>query len=379
MRVLIAPQEFKGTLAASEAAEAIAAGIRERFPDWRVDLLPMADGGPGTANAMLAGAGGEKYSFPVHDPLMRPVKAEFAQLNDGSALIECAAASGIWRLKPDEMEPRLATTFGTGELVGHALAMGVKDVIIGLGGSATNDGGAGLAQALGFGLLDAQEKQLPPGGAALANLARIDSSGAHPGIRSTRIVGATDVTNPLCGPDGASSVFGPQKGADASAVAELDRALERFAAVVRRDLGLDVRDRRGAGAAGGLGAGLIAFLNADLLPGAELVGQAIGLAERVSRADVVITGEGRLDGQTASGKAPQHVARLAAAAGRPVVCLAGSLGPGYESLSGHFDVVEVTSAGFGLPEPEDARRQLADAAIRAMLRLADRGAVSGRG
>jgi len=379
MRVLIAPQEFKGTLTALEAAQAIAEGLGDAFPGWQLDLLPMADGGPGTAEAMRAGAGGEKHALQVRDPLMRLVAAEFVQLNDGTAVIECAAASGLWRLKPEELDPRRATTYGTGELVAEALAIGAQGVTVGLGGSATSDGGSGLAEAMGFRLLDAQGTVLPPGGAALANLERIDGSGAHPGIKAVRFIGATDVTNPLCGPNGAAAVFGPQKGADKATVAELDAALDHFAAIVWRDLGVEVRDRPGAGAAGGLGAGLIAFLNAELLPGAELVGESIGLAGHIQEADVVITGEGRLDGQTAYGKAPRHVSRLAAAAGRPVICLAGSLGAGHESLSGDFTIVEMAAAGQGLPTSEEARLQLAEAAVRAVLRLSDGGAVTGRG
>ena len=302
MRVLVAPQEFKGSLTAGEAAAAIGRGLAAAYPDWQLDLLPMADGGPGTAAALLVASGGESRRAAAHDPLMRPLTAEWARLSTGVALIECAAASGLLRLEPHERDARRATTYGTGELVRTALRDGCRDLIIGLGGSATTDGGAGLAQALGFRLLDAAGRDLLPGGAALVDLAHIDATDADSALATARFAAATDVTNPLCGPNGAAFVYAPQKGADAAAVQELDAALARFAAVVQRDLGRDVRTVAGAGAAGGLGAGVIAFLDGALRPGAALVADAAGLEERLRQADLVFTGEGRLDGQTAFGK-----------------------------------------------------------------------------
>jgi glycerate kinase len=372
MRVLVAPQEFKGTLTAVEAAETIAEGLRAALPDIELDLAPMADGGPGTAAAILAGAGGEYFSSRVHDPLMRPVDATFAVLPTGVAVVECAAASGLWRLRPEELDVLSATTYGTGELIARALDMACPEVIVGLGGSATNDGGAGLAQALGFRLLDESGRDLPPGGSALMRLARIDPAGARNVPGTARFIGATDVVNPLCGPQGAAAVFGPQKGADSGEVALLDAALKHYAEVLKRDLGADVLDLPGTGAAGGLGAGLVAFLGATLRPGAELVARALHLQDRIPLADAVITGEGRLDGQTAFGKTTRHVAGLARALGSPVVCLAGSLGPGHESLLSLFDVVEVMSNGTPA-EPQVAREQIAAAAVRALLRLAQQG------
>ena len=363
MRVLIAPQELKGTLAAVEAAAAIGRGLAAAEPGWQLDRLPMADGGPGTAAALLAAAGGAAHSAPAHDALMRPIEAEWSRLASGVAVIECAAASGLLRLQPSELDPRRATTFGTGELVRAALDAGCDELILGLGGSATNDGGAGLAQALGFRLLDGGGRDLPPGGAALARLSRIDAAAALPVLAAARFLAATDVTNPLCGPSGAAAVYGPQKGADPAAVAELDAALARFAAVVQRDLGADIRDVAGAGAAGGLGGGAIAFLGAALRPGAALVGEAAGLEKRLGRADLVITAEGRLDGQTAFGKTPQHVARLARLAGRPVICLAGALGPGHERVVPLFDLVEVLAAS---PMSTGAAAALEAAAVRSL-------------
>jgi glycerate kinase len=339
----------------------------------------MADGGPGTTDALLAALGGERRGAPALDPWLRPIEAAWGLLPGNRAIVECAAATGLLRMTPDELTPdgvRRASSFGTGQLIAAALDAGVGELLVGLGGSATNDGGAGMAQALGFALLDGAGRPLPPGGAALPGLARIDASGAHRRLASVRVLGATDVTNPLCGPTGASAVYGPQKGADAAAIAELDSALARFAAVIEHDLGIEVRDRPGAGAAGGLGAGLIAFLGAGLLSGARVVAEAAGLQARIRRADVVITGEGRLDAQTAFGKTPQYVARAATEAGRPVVCLAGSVDAGYDAARSLFTEVEALSDGKGpLPSPAAAAEQLAAASIRALDRLVDRGLV----
>jgi glycerate kinase len=333
----------------------------------------MADGGPGTAAALLGALGGSWQASPAHDPLMRSITARWALLADGTAVIECAAASGLWLLKPNELDARLASTYGTGELVRAALDAGCRNVILGLGGSATNDGGAGMAQALGFRLLDHGGEELAPGGAALAALARIEKGSAHPGLSGARVTAATDVRNPLCGPQGAAAVYGPQKGADAAAVAELDAALRRFAAIVRRDLGADVLDLPGAGAAGGLGAGAVAFLGASLRPGAAVAGEAIGLRARIAAADLVITGEGRLDGQTPFGKAPAYVASLARAAGKPVACLPGSLGPGHEGALGLFDTVRPLAGGGPVPSLAESRRLLAKAALAALSELGVRG------
>jgi glycerate kinase len=285
-------------------------------------------------------------------------------------VIECAAASGLLRLGPHELNPRRASSYGTGDLVAAALEEGIDELIIGLGGSATNDGGAGMAQALGFRLLDGKGRDLEPGGAARARLDRIDASGAHAVLSKLRCTGATDVTNPLCGPTGASAVYGPQKGADAAAIAELDASLAHFATVVKRDLDIDVLDTPGSGAAGGLGAGIIAFLGATLRSGARVVGEAAGIEARIAASDLVITGEGRLDGQTAYGKTPQYVANLAQAAGKPAVCICGSLGDGYETSLPLFAAVETLGDGKGpLPSTEEATRQAAAASVRGVQTL----------
>jgi glycerate kinase len=369
-RVLIAPQEFKGTLTAVEAAGAIAEALGAAFPDWQLDVLPMADGGPGTAEALVSALGGSLRTAAAHDPHMRWIEASYGLLPDGRAVVECAAASGLLRLRPDELTPegiRTATSFGTGELIDAALEQGAREIVVGLGGSGTNDGGAGMAQALGFKLLDRDGSSLAPGGAALLSLHRIDPLGVRPELARVRCFGATDVTNSLCGPEGASAVYGPQKGADAQAIEELDAALVRLAEVIERDLGVRVRDVPGGGAAGGLGAGVIAFLGGELRSGAQVIGEAAGIEARVRACDVLLTGEGRLDGQTMFGKTPAYLAGLAAAAGRPVVCLAGSLGEGYENAVPLFDALEVLQPSPGaLPSPSGAARQVSEAAVRAI-------------
>ena len=324
MRLLIAPQEFKGSLSAAEASRAMAEGLRRALPEVELDLAPMADGGPGTVVALVTAGGGRRLTTTVADPLGRPVEAAWGLLEEGrTAVIEMAAASGLVLLRPEERDARRASTYGTGQLIIAALEAGCRRLIIGLGGSATNDGGAGMAQALGARLTDEEGRELPPGGAALARLACIDVSGLDGRLRDCQVLGATDVTNPLCGPQGASAVYGPQKGASPADVQELDAALAHYAAVIERDIGKRVADVPGAGAAGGIGAGLIAFLDAELRSGAELVAEVVGLEKRIAAADLVVTGEGRLDAQTAYGKTVATVARLARAQGRPVVALAG--------------------------------------------------------
>ena len=332
MKIVIAPQEFKGSLSASEAAAAMAEGARSALPEAELEPIPMADGGPGTVEAVVAAAEGQTVTANVQDPLGRPVAAQWGIVGGKTAVIEMAAAAGLWRLAADERDPRIASTYGVGELVLAALEAGCKRLIIGQGGSATNDGGAGMAQALGVRFLDAEGGDLPPGGAALARLERIDATGLDQRLRRCEVTAATDVTNPLCGPEGASLVYGPQKGADAEAARELDAALCRYAEAVERDVAVPVIDVPGAGAAGGLGAGLIAFLGARIEPGLEVVAEVVRLRERVRGADLVLTGEGCLDGQTGYGKTVAGVARIAAAEGVAVIAVAGSLGRGWERI-----------------------------------------------
>ena len=332
-RIVIAPDSFKECASASEAAHAIAAGLRRALPDAELVLAPMADGGEGTVDALVAATQGSCVTVKVTGPLGEAVNAAYGLLGDGrTAVIEMAAASGLALVPAERRDPRITTTQGTGELIRDALARGRRRIILGIGGSATNDAGAGMAQALGFRLLDAAGADLPPGGAALARIARIDASAKHPAIDDTEVLVACDVDNVLCGPGGASQVFGPQKGASEAVAAELDAALARWGEIVEDQLGVSVHELPGGGAAGGLGAGLVAYVGARLGPGVDLVAEACGLSERMKGADLVITGEGRLDGQTASGKTPVGVARIAKEHGLAVVALAGALGEGHGML-----------------------------------------------
>lgn len=333
MRIVIAPDSFKECASAAEVAKALAAGVSRACPEAETVLVPMADGGEGTVDAMVAATSGQRIERTVTGPLGDPVDAVYGVLGDGeTAVIEMAAASGFALVPPARRDPRAATTYGTGELVRDALDRGVTHIIAGIGGSATNDAGAGMAQALGYRFLDAEGAGLPPGGAALARLARIDAGEKHPRLATCRVSVACDVTNPLCGPRGASQVYGPQKGASPEEAAELDAALSHFAEVAAEAFGKDVRDMPGAGAAGGLGAGLALFAGAELREGALLVAEACGLEAAVEGADLVLTGEGRLDAQTLHGKAPAAVAASARKHGVPAVAVAGALQPGYEAL-----------------------------------------------
>ncbi|HLQ61576.1 MAG TPA: glycerate kinase [Candidatus Acidoferrales bacterium] len=334
MRLVVAPNPFKGTLGSPAAAAAIARGLRSALPAAEVLEVPVADGGEGTTEALVAARGGELVEVEVEGPLGEPVRARYGLIDGGrTAVVELAAASGLTLLPTARRDPRVTSTYGFGQLLAAARRRGVTRVIAGIGGSATNDGGAGMAQAIGFRLLDREARELPRGGAALGRLERIDATGADPGWRQVEVEVACDVTNPLCGPQGASAVYGPQKGATPAMVAELDQALCHFAEVVERDLGARVADLPGAGAAGGAGAGLVAFLGARLVRGAPLVVEAAGLDRALAGAAAAFTGEGRVDGQTAYGKGPAEVVRRAVAAGVPCVVLAGSLGEGWERIS----------------------------------------------
>lgn len=348
MRIVIAPQEYKGTLTASQAAAAMADGARRALPTAELTIIPLADGGPGTVEAIVGARGGSIRTAMVRGPVGLPVKAAWGLLDNNEAVIEMAAAAGLVIVPEAERDPRTASSYGVGELVRAALDAGATEIIVGLGGSATNDGGAGMAQALGARLLDADGHDLPPGGAALAGLNRIDISGLDPRLAAVNVLGATDVRNPLCGPEGASLVYGPQKGATPTIARELDAALRHYAEVIERDLGVSVAEVPGAGAAGGLGAGLIAFLHASIRPGIDVIAEAVRLPERIRGAGLVLTGEGRLDAQTAFGKTVAGVARIAAAEGVPVIAVPGSLGEGWESVRALFTAVEPAS-GDGAP------------------------------
>lgn len=326
MKIVIAPDSYKESLSALDVATQIEAGFREVFPDAQYVKLPVADGGEGTVEAMVAATQGKIVDVMVTGPLGEPVAAFYGLSGDEScAYIEMAAASGLEIVPQAQRNPLVTTSYGTGELIHHALARGVKRIIIGIGGSATNDGGAGMVQALGVRLLDAQGAEIGYGGEALAQLAHIDVSGLDERVAGCRFEVACDVTNPLIGPEGASAIFGPQKGATPEMVRQLDDALKHYAGVIRRDLDIDVEQVPGAGAAGGMGAALLAFLKADLRRGIDIVTGALGLDELVRDASLVITGEGRIDSQSIHGKVPVGVAQIAKRYGKPVIGIAGSL------------------------------------------------------
>ena len=327
MKIVIAPDSYKESLSALEVAQAVEAGFRQVFPDADYVLVPVADGGEGTVDAMVAATGGRKETVTVSGPLGEPVEAFYGLTGEGdTAVIEMAAASGLALVPPDRRNPLLTSSRGTGELIRAALDAGARRFILGIGGSATNDGGAGMVQALGARLLDLEGRELDGSGGDLARLERIDVSALDPRLAECRIEVACDVDNPLTGARGASAVFGPQKGATPEMVQALDANLARFARIVERDLGVAVDAVPGAGAAGGMGAAMLAFFGATLKPGIEIVTAAVDLDDHVRDADLVITGEGRIDFQTVHGKTPIGVARVAKRHGKAVIGIAGSLG-----------------------------------------------------
>lgn len=331
--VVAAPNAFKECLPASAVARLMAEGARRVRADIEVREVPVADGGDGTLDALVSARGGEYVTERVLDPLGRPIPARFGLLDGGeTAIIEMAEASGLRRVAREERNALAASTYGTGQLILAALARGVRRVVIGIGGSATTDAGCGMAQALGYRLLDDNGQELPPGGGALERLARIDSRGVDRRIEQVSFHVACDVWNPLLGENGAARVFAPQKGADAEEVERLERGLARFREVVQRDLQISVEDIPGGGAAGGLGAGLCAFLGAINMKGAELVLDEVRLNEALEGADLVLTGEGMLDVQSLAGKAPLAVARRAKVSGLVVVALVGIAGNNLSEL-----------------------------------------------
>src|SRR5439155_4371817 len=369
MRILIAPQSLKGSLTASEAGLAIAQGVRIVYPNAEIEIVPVADGGEGTVQALVDASGGKIIQKMVTGPLGEPVLAFFGLMGDGStAAIEMAACAGLPLVPPEKRDPRITTTYGVGELILAALDHGSRHFIIGIGGSATNDGGAGMAQALGAALLSKKGTEIARGGAALATLAHISTSTMDLRLQECTLEVACDVTNPLCGPTGASAVYGPQKGATPEMVEELDNALAHYAQIIEQDLGMSIGEAPGAGAAGGLGAGLMAFLHAKLRPGAQIVFEAVGLEEQIRKADLVISAEGQIDAQTAYGKSVGAVAEIAKRYGLPVLAFAGSLGENYQVVYklGVDAVAALPSSPMSLTYAmENAARLIRDAAERA--------------
>ncbi|MCY7863466.1 glycerate kinase [Bacillus haynesii] len=345
MKIVIAPDSFKESMTSLEAARSIEKGFKAVLSDAEYVNIPVADGGEGTVQALVDATGGDIVHQTVTGPLGKPVKAAYGLLGDGkTAVIEMAAASGLHLVPPGQRNPLLTTTRGTGELILDAAEKGVSTIIIGLGGSATNDGGAGMAAALGAKFLNRDGEEIENGGGALAEIAKIDVSGLNPKLKHIQFEAACDVDNPLTGPRGASAVFGPQKGANSEMTALLDQNLKHYAAAVKAELGCEIDSIPGAGAAGGLGAGLCAFLNAELKSGVDIVLDTLSFSERIKGADLVITGEGKIDGQTVSGKTPAGVAKRARSENIPVIAFAGSLGEGCElvydiGISALFSIV----------------------------------------
>ncbi|HBF00705.1 MAG TPA: glycerate kinase [Dehalococcoidia bacterium] len=336
MKILVAPQEFKGSISALSAAEAAKTGILRVFPQAEVVLCPVADGGDGTLETLVEVSGGEVKTCSVQNPIGETIQAQWGAMGDGvTAVIEMARTSGLALLSLGERDPLNASTYGLGQAISEALDEGFRRFIVGIGGSATNDAGAGMAQALGANLLDDQGNTIDFGGAALSNLQTVDISNMDSRIKDSKFLVACDVSNPLTGEEGASAVYGPQKGATPEMVRSLDDALSNFATVVKKDLKKDVSEISGAGAAGGLGAGMMAFMGAELKAGVDIVLETVNLRDKLASVDLVITGEGGLDFQTVYNKAPIGVARIASEHNIPTIAIAGLLGSNFKVVHEH--------------------------------------------
>jgi glycerate kinase len=368
MKIVIAPDSFKDSLSAEGVAEAIARGLAQVWPEARLVKCPMADGGEGTMDAIIAACRGELRRQQVQGPLGQPVQAGWGWLAEShTAIIEMAQASGLQLLSLDQRDACRSSTYGTGQLISAALDAGARRIILAIGGSATNDAGSGMLRALGLRLFDAQEQPLAEGGLALSRLARLDASALDPRLAQVQLEVAADVDNPLCGSNGASAVFGPQKGASPEQVQLLDAALAHFADHCASLLKKDVRDFPGCGAAGGMGFAAKAFMQATFRPGIEVVAELAGLEQAVQGADLVITGEGRFDAQTLRGKTPFGVARIAKRHDVPVVVIAGTLGEGYEQLYRHgIDAAFALASG-----PMSLEQACANAAVLLQARAGD--------
>ena len=341
MRIVIAPDSYKESATAVQVADAIATGLKRVWPDAEITLVPMADGGEGIMDTLVQATNGTRVPCTVQDPLQRNIESQYGILGDGkTAVIEMAAASGLPLIAAPDRNPAATTTFGTGEMMRHALHRGLRHIVVGLGGSVTNDGGTGMASALGYSFLDSEGNQLPPGGLALAKLVTIDTCATEPLLIHARIEAAYDVDVPLYGPVSTSMMFARQKGADESMAHELDDALAHFAHVIHEQLGINIANIPGAGAAGGLGAGLAAFTGAKLVSGVDWVAKELNLESKIQHADLVITGEGKLDAQTQHGKVPAGVAAIARKHSAPIVAFAGYVDPAaIPALSDSFDQI----------------------------------------
>ena len=339
MKILIAPDSFKESLEALDVCHAIQSGFSQVFPDADYKLLPMADGGEGTSAVLSYVLGGRWKKVRVHDPLMRPINAKYLLLENETAVIEIAQACGLHLLTSEERNPLITSSYGVGELIVDALDEGVKRIIIGLGGSATNDAGLGMLTALGMTFHDSDDNTLAQGGGALANLQRLDATSFHTSVLETVFEVACDVTNPLCGELGASAIFGPQKGASPQQINDLDKALTHFASVCEQHGYQDHQDIAGAGAAGGLGYALMSFCQAELTSGFDTVAKVTNLPQHIADADLVITGEGKLDAQSAMGKVAGGISHIAKLIHTPVIAICGSVDGLQPAQTSQFEVI----------------------------------------
>lgn len=375
MKIIISPDSYKGSMTALNVAESIEKGIKKASRDCNVNCevikLPMADGGEGTVDAILNSVNGEKIHVKVKDPLGREINSFFGIIDDNTAIIEMAAASGLSLLTEEERNPMETTSYGTGQLIKEALNYGCKNIIIGIGGSATNDGGVGMAQALGVQFLDKYGEQVGPGGGQLNKIAEINTLSMDHRIKNTTFTIASDVENVLCGPNGASAIYGPQKGATSEMVNILDNNLRHLAKIIKRDLKKDILNMPGSGAAGGLGAALIAFLNAKCLSGIDTVMQLTNFEEKVKSSDLIITGEGSTDYQTMFGKVPYGVAKIARRYNKTVIVISGSLKQGYEELykEGITALFSIVNGPITLRESIERGEELLAKTTRNIMRL----------
>jgi len=370
MKIVVAPDSFKGSLTAVEVADAIEQGIREIFPEAEIVKIPMADGGDGTVQCLVTATGGKILKEKVTGPLGDEVLASYGILGDKkTAVIEMAEASGLTLVPENKRNPLITTTYGTGQLIKAALDQGCRKMIVGIGGSATNDGGAGMVQALGVKLLDKDEEELGFGGGELKKVFRIDTKYLDNRLSETKVLVASDVSNPLCGPKGASWIYGPQKGATPEVIKELDESLAHFAEIVKRDLNKDVKDIPGAGAAGGLGASLMAFLDAELRPGIDIVIEIVKLERAIKGADLVITGEGKIDSQTIYGKAPIGVAKIAQKYNIPVIAVAAIIGDDADIVHqyGINTLIKISEPPMSLAEPKSKKIGLIKRSVKQFL------------
>jgi len=371
MKIIVAPDSFKGSLTAIEVSDAIGKGVREVFPEAEIIKIPMADGGDGTVQCLVSATGGKILEEKVIGPLGDEVLASYGILADKkTAVIEMAAASGLTLVPEGKRNPLITTTYGTGQLIKAALDQGCRKMIIGIGGSATNDGGAGMVQALGVKLLDREGREIGFGGGELKKIFRIDTKYLDNRLSETKVLIASDVSNPLCGPKGAARIYGPQKGATPEIIEELDKSLAHFAKLIKRDLNKDIKDIPGAGAAGGLGAGLMAFLNAELRPGIEIIIDVVKLEQAIKDADLVITGEGKIDSQTIYGKAPIGVAKIAKKYNVPVIAVAAIIEENAQFFReyGIDFLIKISEPPMSLTEPKSKKVWLVKRSIKQFLK-----------